>query len=71
MPRKRGPKPKPPDELRTLVAVRLPPAVVEQLKALAVVLDLSQSDVIAAALALLDADQRKPAPRRKTRAIVA
>lgn len=60
-----GPKPKPPEELRVLVAVRLPPAAVDQLRALATVLDMSQSDVIAGALALLDADQRKPAPKRK------
>lgn len=46
-------KPLPDEERRVLVAVRLPPAAVEQLRALALVLGQSQSDVIVGALALL------------------
>ena len=44
-------KPLPSGERRVLVAVRLPPAAVEQLQALALSTGQSQSDVIAAALA--------------------
>lgn len=47
---RRGPKHKPPDELRVLVAVRLPPAAAEQLRAVALATRRSQSDVISAAL---------------------
>lgn len=63
---KSGPKPLPPEERRVLVAVRLPPASAERLRALALATGDSQSDVIAHALDLYEDDDVTP-PKRGRR----
>ena len=60
-----GGKALPEGERRELVAVRLPPATVATLRALAALQDESQADVIVAALERYDAYVRRPARKRK------
>jgi hypothetical protein len=60
-----GAKPKPPEQLRVRVEVRLPPAAAEALRRLQLLSGDSQANIVAAALEAYEAACTRPRRKRK------